>query len=103
MSLAAVRSERASNHKRAYRHGVACIIAVIITGLNALSCCPDNMVETCLTLEQWRETACKNFPAPPAGEQCPPSDAVAETCDTEVGRSRVNGDQCCYDRPVECI
>ena len=68
-----------------------------------VTCCPDVQSERCHTVQEWRSVAnCTNFPSPEEGVACPSAEAVAKSCDSEVGPSRVDGDKCCYMMPVGC-
>ena len=82
----------------------ACLVVPTLAFFGVIACCPDEQSETCMTLEAWSMAdMCTNFPAPREGEQCPPADAVARSCGSEVGPSRVDGDKCCYQTQVQCI
>lgn len=79
------------------------LVYVALMG-NGVGCCPDDQVESCMTLEEWRASRrCRAFPSPPEGQACPSAEAFAESCDTDVGPSRVEGDKCCYQVAPGCI
>lgn len=77
----------------------ALIIGVAVAQM--CGCCPDEKHETCMTLAEWRNNAC--FPEPAEGERCPSAKAFAAACEEDIGSSRVDGDQCCYELPSACL
>jgi hypothetical protein len=74
-------------------------LALCAALFHAAACCPDEPIEICHTVTEWKTApGCVAFPEAPDGV-CPDAKTVAASCHNGVESARMVGNQCCYELP----